>query len=411
MTLRSLLWWLGVGLVIGWAAFWIEGLRKGRLETESLWFPVVFRVGIDFDINYYGARGWLEGGNPYRSYRTDLWENRYDHPPFVMAMSTATNLLSRDRALQTWLAIQAAIAGLTAYVCYRHRRSLGLVAMPFPLLFAAFAWCHPLVFEMERGNWNSLVLLLVIAAAWALRRESLARGAVAGTSIAMAAWIKMYPGLAFFSLLVLRRRRTAAICAGVATVIGLASLPYLLDFKESLTSSSAHKPDGFGYCPHWVHTIGGSWKAVSTTIGLPWLGKAPGVLVWAVIVLPPWMLLARRVRALRDPSRVLLPYLLWVVAAATYLPAIANDYNLLFLVAAMLASWDRRDSWWVHASLTAAIVCLQPLGLPLNHTLVWSVKVLALVAVGHSIARRMSEQAVLEAASERPAVEVERLAA
>jgi hypothetical protein len=82
------------------------------------------------------------------------------------------------------------------------------------------------------------------------------------------------------------------------------------------------------------------------------------------------------------------PYLTWLVAAATYLPVVSHDYNLIFLPVAALALWDRRDPVWVHFLMALLLLWWQPFHLPVSGKLLFLFKMGGLLAVAVSLVRR-----------------------
>ena len=82
------------------------------------------------------------------------------------------------------------------------------------------------------------------------------------------------------------------------------------------------------------------------------------------------------------PSRAILPYFLWLTAAATFLPPVANDYSLVFLPLAIVAIWDRRDPTPVHMVMGLVLLWWQPWQLDV------SARVLILLRSGRSLGDR-----------------------
>jgi hypothetical protein len=93
------------------------------------------------------------------------------------------------------------------------------------------------------------------------------------------------------------------------------------------------------------------------------------------------------------------PLMAWFVAAASYVPEVANDYSLVFLPIAIVGSWSRKDPWLVHLGLASALVCYQPLTLPISGFVLLGVKLAALAAAGGSLVRRARELGSIHAAA------------
>jgi hypothetical protein len=375
-------------------------------EGEWSWLPSAPFLGCDFD-NFYASRLWISGGNPYHGFCINgIPGPKFDHPPLVLPLFAWCNLLPRRAALLLWLAVQTGIAVLAGVACWRSRRELGSSRIPRPLVLAAVLLSFPVLFEMERGNWNSLVLLLLLLAARSLGGRTLAADLTAGLCIGLATWIKMYPGLLFFALLAMRRWRAAAVCGGVGLLIGLASLEYALQFatniKESCVQTKVFCKDEY---LTWHHSLSASWPRVCADMHCAWLARRlSGTAGWALLVLPMAFVVSYRMARAVDPSRLLYPYFLWLTAAATYLPLIANDYNLLFLPLAALAVWDRRDRVAVHVLMGAVLIWWQPIALPVSPQFLFYCKLVSLGVVAVSLCSRAQEQAAAKRYTEGPGV-------
>ena len=89
---------------------------------------------------------------------------------------------------------------------------------------------------------------------------------------------------------------------------------------------------------------------------------------------------------------MVLPYFLFVAAAATYVPKVANDYSLFFLPLAALAVWDRRDPVAVHVGLGFMLLWAQPIGFPVGPSVVFGLKVASLIACAAALGNRIREQ-------------------
>ena len=106
-------------------------------------------------------------------------------------------------------------------------------------------------------------------------------------------------------------------------------------------------------------------------------------------------MVAYRVSRCAEPNRILYPYLLWLAAAATFIPKVSIDYNLVFLPLAIIAVWDRRDPVLVHLCMAFMFLWAQPLGVPIGPILLLGFKYLSLAAVAVSLAWRAREQAAI----------------
>jgi hypothetical protein len=196
-----------LGLAL-WASVWALSLAQERLKGGRFtWVPCWEWLGCDFEHNYFAARHWLAGANPYDGFPARArggWD-KYSYPPLLLPLFAWCNFVGRRAAVALWLAALAGLAGLGAVACCRTRRALGLGQLPVPAALALVLASTPVLFAMERGNCDLLVLGLLLPAAWLLQAKSPARDVAAGTCLALAAWIKLYPGLLIVGLLTLRR--------------------------------------------------------------------------------------------------------------------------------------------------------------------------------------------------------------
>src|SRR5262249_1815210 len=129
------------------------------------------------------------------------------------------------QAIVIWSAVVIALGCLGVVAAWRTRRRLDLWDVPLPFLLAALLCSWPMTFELERGNCDVLVLLLLVVAAALLRRPAGWLDVLAGAGLALATWIKVYPGLLFLGLVALRRGRAAAGFAVAFVALGVADLP------------------------------------------------------------------------------------------------------------------------------------------------------------------------------------------
>ena len=162
-----------------WGMSWSKNRMVGGRHTSV---PAWKWMGCDFDINYCATREWVSGSNPYQGYTKFFGILKYDHPPIVLRLFSWCSLLPRQPALLVWLIALAGIATLGAVKCWRNRRELGLAEIPLPLVLVAFLFSYPVLFEMERGNWNMLALLGITLSVAALKRGTAFADSVAGVA-------------------------------------------------------------------------------------------------------------------------------------------------------------------------------------------------------------------------------------
>jgi len=386
----------GVLLLAGWAAVWGLSLCENRLlGGRFTWTGAWDFLGLDFLNPCLATRHWLAGGDPYREPFGDPREGtaqvaKFFYPPPVLPLFAWCGLLPPRQAVVVWTIVLAALAMWGAVLAWRTRRRLGLCKLPLPFVVAALLCSTPVIFALERGNFDLLVLPPLAGAAWALQRRSAARDLLAGGGLALATCLKVYPGLLVFSLLALGRWR-ALLCFAVAGLaLGLPGLGYLPALHANLIESSAHMAPVTIW--HTCHSLSNSWQPLWAATPFAFLGHVPGTVAAGVFVLGLGLAISCRVARCPDRSRVLYPYLLWLAALATFLPRLANDYNFYYLPLAALAVWDRRDPLAVHVGMALLLFWWQPITVPIGVKELFVFKVLGFLAVTASLGRRIAEQ-------------------
>jgi hypothetical protein len=349
-------------------------------------------LGLDFLNPCLAARHWAAGGDPYREPFGDPREQtrffgKFCYPPAVLPLFAWCALVRPQTAVVVWVGVLAALAVFGAVLAWRARRRLGLSELPLPLAVGALLCSTPVLFALERGNCDLLVLPPLAAAAWALQRRSLPRDLLAGGCLALAAWIKLYPGLLVLSLPALGRWRALACFAAAAVLIGLPGLGDLPALRANMSESIAREAPAAAYHP--CHTLSGCWAYLWEGTPLAWLGLIPGSLAAGGIVLSLALAVSREVARCPERGRVVLPYLLWLAALATFFPRHANDYNLYYLPLAALAVWDRRDPPAVHVGMALLLLWWQPWALPVGGREFFACKAAGFLAVTGSLVRRL----------------------
>jgi hypothetical protein len=131
-------------------------------------------------------------------------------------------------------------------------------------------------------------------------------------------------------------------------------------------------PEPFG------HSLTSCWPFL---FGKTPLGSIPGVLGAAAIVGPAWLYVAWLVYRAPGREKLFLPFVLWTIALGTYGLPMSYDYNLFFLLLAILCLWDRSDPILVHILMLSVLIWWQPISLPIKPELFISLKLFALVPV------------------------------
>jgi hypothetical protein len=385
---RSVLSLLGLAALVCWGVWWANSVRADRLVGgKHTWIPILPFLAGDFVHNVDPpARVWVAGGDPYQDTPMTAC---YPYPPVVPRLFAWVGLLSPRTAMIAWLVALTAIATTGARACWSARRELGLGEVPLPIVLAAVLYSTPVLYALERGNVDLIVLLAVLVALGLMRTRAAAGEAMAGLVLAVASWSKLYPGLLVLGLLALRRRRVLAAYAVAGGVIGMLSLPDLPRFlRNNRTMVGIFTNGPRGVVLPLQHSLTDCWRHLWVGTPLRGLARIPGGLATLGLLLPLVLWISLRVSRCPDRARLAYPYLMWVLALATFVPPIANDYNLFFLPLAALAVWDRRDSACVHAMMAPMLLWWQPLALPIDGRVLLVFKLTGLVAVAFSLAGR-----------------------
>jgi hypothetical protein len=389
---------LGIVLLATWLVWGAASVRMNRLRAGRFsWLPVWNTLGIDFYCNYWCARSWLSGADPYRTVYEAPVYLPYSYPPACLWHFAWCGLFTEPRpALAAWLAAAAGIIVWAALTGLRVRQDLRLYLPPWPLAVALVLFSSPVVFELERGNCNVLVLLHLLLAAVALRRNSFLADALAGLLLGVAFWIKIYPLLVIAGLLPLWRRR-AFVCASVAVVLVAAvDVHGLQGFRRNVAVvAPLLSPGVHGTYSTYAHPLGAWWKLLWRGTGWDQLGRFPELLSASCLLLPlvGWVSLAVFRLPAQARMRMVFPYFLWLAGAGTFFSPQAFDYNLLFLPLAALAAWDRRDPLLVSLLMGSALLWLQPFGLPFDPFLMMGFKLACVLALAVSLHTRCVELA------------------
>ena len=390
---RGALGAIGLAVLAVWAGWWAASLREGRLlGGERTWVPALPFLAGDFAVHFdHIGRVVAAGGDPYRLGDPVCCQDLY--PPLATRLFAWTAMLSPAAAQGAWLVALAVLAAGGAWAAWRVRAECGLGDVPLPLALAAVLGSTPAVMALERGQFDLLVLPGLLGAAWLLRRESRAAEGLAGVLLAAAAWLKYYPGLLALGLLALRRWRALAGFVAAAAAIGLADLHgvrrSLENCRQAAATLDALRTGVFA----WEHSLTATWRTLWPGTRWAWLARMPGPVAAVALLAPPLLWVSLRVARSPRPGRLIAPYFLWLVAAATFFPAISNDYNLVFLPLGALAVWDRRDPVLVHALLLPLLPWWQPWRLPIPATVLLAAKLSGLLGVGLSLAIRATEPA------------------
>jgi hypothetical protein len=387
---------VGLGLIGLWVWLWVESAREDHLALgQSTWVPALSFLAGDFKVHIdHVARIQAAGIDPYHKF--DDWVcGLYPYPPMIGRIFHWVVLFDPLTASRVWQAAIGSFLAAGCLVAWRTRRELRLDPIPLALMVGVVLFSSPALFVMERAQCDPLIIVPMIAATWLLRRKNGWADLVAGGVLGFTAWVKYYPGLAVVALISLGRGKAVAAFVVVAGLIGIVDYE---GFRESVERGKQTMIAMTG--PHRAvhsmkHSIVENWELFDFVKNNA-LVKIPGIVVAAALLLPAVVWVSRKVAKSADSGAVLFPYLLWLVAVATFGMPYSIDYNLTALPIATLAVWDRRDRTWIHLAIVASMVWSQPFWLPIDGQILLVLKLGAIYAVGAAIAARASEVGILD---------------
>jgi hypothetical protein len=370
-------------LVVVWSVWWALNLVEGRmLFAERSWIRLP-AFGVDF-LGHVDkpTRVWLAHGDPYEDQT-----RRFSYPPIVTRLFTWVKATDPQTSLRIWIGLAAICAVIGAIASVRAREALGLEPLPLSAGIAAVLFSTPVLFALERANYDLLIVPCIVVAAYLLRTRDATTDAAAAFFLAIAAWAKVYPGLLIFALLAVSRYR-AAVWMGVwGLLIGASDIPELMRFIAN-TRADVEATQALARVVRdihpWNHPLGIVWRDLWA--GTP-LAYVPGHIGSAVTVGTLFLWVSFYIRRSKA-EEVLLPYLYWTVALASFIPPISNDYNITPLPLSIIALWSRKEPWYVHAALAPLILWWQPMSLPLSGRAVMFIKLAGLIAVAVMLVRR-----------------------
>ncbi len=382
---------LALLMLAAWAWVWIKSVGDNRFALGQLtWVPALRFMAGDFRVHLdHVARVYASGINPYRL-RDDWACMAFPYPPMVPRLFAWVTLVSPDAAVKIWLTTLASVLGLGGFAAWRTREELTLCRLPLALILAGLAWSTPALLAMERGQCDPAVIPALLAVAWLLREPASWRDLAAGALLAVTAWLKYYPGLAVIAFLALRRWRGLAAFVVVAGLIGVYDLDNVRKSIENGLAISQSIPKRYPTLPT-NHSIIGEWRSLWVQRFIPLMRKVPPPYAATLLLIPPVVLVSRRIGRSACPGPLIFPWLLWLTASATFAMPYSVDYNLVILPLAALAVWDPRDPPPVHLALGLLLVWWQPFSLAIRGEWLFYIKLAALYAVGLSLMRRALE--------------------
>jgi len=376
---------VGLALVVGliglWVGWWVASSRRDSMVFgTSTWVPPLSFLAGDFKVHVdHVARLQAAGVDPYRQ-AGDWVCALYPYPPMVARSFAWVALVGPATAARLWQVALASLFAGGAVAAWRTRRVLGLSE--------AVLFSTPAVFAMERGQSDPMVILPLGVSAWLLARRGAGPDLAAGALLGATAWLKYYPGLAAVALLALGRSRALAAFVAVAALIGVVDLDGVRRSIRNGAIGQAAMADKVPHVHETKHSLVENWPSLKFVRRSRPLRQVPGAVAAAALLLPAVVAVSRQVARSADPGPVLFPYLLWLTAAATFGMPYANDYNLVPLPLAILATWDRRDPWPAQVALGVMLAWWQPFWLPMGGPALLGIKLAGLYAAGACLAAR-----------------------
>jgi hypothetical protein len=290
-------------------------------------------------------------GEPY-AVGMDLIEYNA-HPPTSVLFVLPLGLLSYSNAWLLWSVFSLLCLGLSVWQFRRFHPSALTLWSLLPCT-ALLLWCNPFRQQMNQGQLN-LVLLLLLTGTWAADR--LERPWLAGGLLGAATAFKLFPGYLF--LYFVARRQWRPLAAGIATFLVLtAATMTVLGIRCYYDYAMIAVPSLEKYRVFWPNvSLAGLWHKLFNSEGshvIPlWQNPA---LAWTatlisdavVTFLTAWFIW--RSRSVRERDLV---FSLAVVAMLLVSPITWDHYfTLLFLSLFLLWCWippagSRRATFWV----------------------------------------------------------------
>ena len=392
---RRLLHAVSIVLLLLWCVWWGLSLAHHELiGVRRIWFRGFF--GVDFlRCIDQPTRVWLAGGDPYAVYDVNM-KPLFVYPPPVLRMFAWCGWFTPRQALAIWVASLGLMATAGAWASWRARKRLGLGDVPLSAVLVAVLFSTPVVYAMERGNYDLVTVPLVIVGLALMRTETRWAHVAAGAALSLAPWAKLYPGVLAVGLIALRCWTSfAGFLLGVI-LIGASSLDELQRFlvnQDQTVVPWVKLSQAFPKMPVYpaAHSLSANWWRLWVHTPVAWLGRLDGRLAAIAILGPLLCWVSYHLFRCPQRDRLAYPYLMWILALATFVPPIANDYSLGFLPLAALVVSDRRDPFLVKLAMAALCLWWQPLSLPINGSVLLVIKLTGLAAVGVSLTERCCE--------------------
>ena len=384
---------IGIVLLAILGRTWIVSFEEGRFVGFNTSFPRIDSLGYDLYRNFHANEQAANGLDPYDHVNDVAGVEKYNHPPIVLLVFFWTRWFTFRTGTIVWTIALAAMAGFCVWRSWVARVHLFLPQPSFLLVLAAFLWSTPVLFAMDRGNWDFLAATLVLFAIAVARRSSLIADVLAGACFALAAWIKIYPGILLLGLVILRRWRLAGCTLVVAALIGLADFEGIRDFTRNMQDTiPLHSPtlEDLAY----QHSLSASWGIFWSSSSLVSLARIPGTIAAYFIVAPLIIWVSYWARRCADAPSIVCPLFLWLMAAACFLLPIAYDYKLIYLLLLLLVTWNRNDPLILRGMAALLLIYAQPFNIGLGTRLIFLLKLSGFFGATVLLVYRIKERTV-----------------
>jgi hypothetical protein len=343
--------------------------RLTNLCFAMLALLVVATIGVNLapgfdDSKQYrqAARNIVESGDPYATTRLrDAHYLPYPNPPLLAYLLVPTLPLGEVGGRLAWFALNLAAAIGFFWVTLRIAGPPWAINF-WGLLVFALAFSPPTYLCLLYGQLGIMLALLLVAS-FALAQR---RSAFAGATIALAAVIKLYPGLPTLYYL-LRGPRRVILWATAAGVI-LLLIPVFFHGLQPYQSyyETVLRGNFYPYAAEFNVSLMGLWQRLLTETGrFTALANAP-TLALALTALTSLATLALCVRFTDTPGDLgaLLSFSMWICATMLLSP-INGYYNLTVLLLPLLViarGLTRYPSvaLSVGALVSTGLICLPP---------------------------------------------------
>jgi len=359
--------WILLGFLVIFSLYFVRPMFLNESQQFSYfahYLPALDPIGNDFNYNTRAITLWLEGKSPY--------ELAYQfYPPLyhvVFAPMLVLDIQGRY-ALMTWVTLLS--FGLLFLLLWQKQASNQGILLFF---FLTGLFSYGMQFELERGQYNVLTLLVVVTGIWLYHNLPSFR-MLAYTLWTIATHIKLYPGvflLMFFSNWKNRRENFITLLQlGILNVTAFLILGYrvFLQFISSFIAESRN--------PLWIlpdeqpinHSINAFIDKLSKNNDneMParlaeWLhasGSWVGFVFLTVIILCSliivWRTLQHRSNLLHADALMLL------ILLGFLLPSVSIDYKLVLLgpgLAVVLANRNPPEKRWQKVIFIVLIILM-----------------------------------------------------